>query len=256
LSPGYGAIVRNDVRILRRDPVYAVTFVVMPIVTMLVLKGVNRAALVDEGYASANGSEQAVSGAAVLFAFFMVGNIGFGVFREHGWNTWVRLRVSPNSGFVLLAGKVTVPLALLAGQLAVLVAVGVNVFGLHVRGSWVAMVLVLAAFATCLACMGLALLAVCRSVAQLNALSNMGALVLGAIGGALAPIGTMPGWLQGVARVTPTYWAMTGMRAVTLDEAGVADIGTSVLVLLGFAAVFGAIAAVCLRADVEKVAWA
>lgn len=255
MRSGFGAIVRNDLRILRRDPVYAITFVVMPIVTMVVLKGVNRSALVDEGYELANGSEQAVTGAAVLFAFFMVGNIGFGVFREHGWNTWLRLRASPNAGSTLLAGKVTVPLGLLAVQLTVVLLIGIQFFGLRVRGSWSALFLVVLAFALCLACMGLALLAVCTSILQLNAFSNLGALVLGAIGGALAPIETLPGWVQGAARGTPTFWAMDGLRKVTLDAGGPSDVLGDMLALFGFTLAFAIVAAATLRAGSEKVAW-
>ncbi len=252
----YGTIVRNDLRILKSDPVFAVTFLIMPLVMMVVLKGVSRAALVQAGHAGANGAEQAVSGSAVLFAFFLVGNVGFGVFREHGWNTWSRLRASPASAGVLLAGKATVPLLLLATQMVVLFAVGLTVVGLHVRGSWAGLVLVLAAFGVCLGALGFALLAICRTVQQLNAFANLGALVLGAVGGALAPIQTLPGWVQAAAHVTPTYWAMRGLFAVTLDNEGLSDVLPSVAVLLAFAAAFALVAVRRLSVSEVKVSWA
>ena len=54
-------------------------------------------AMAQLGVPNANGSEQVVPVTAVTFSFFLVGNVGFVIFREHGWHTWVRLRASPRS---------------------------------------------------------------------------------------------------------------------------------------------------------------
>jgi ABC-2 type transport system permease protein len=53
---------------------------------------------------------------------------------------------------------------------------------------------------------------------------NMGLIMLPLIGvvaisGIFTPIGSIPGWLQGVAQVFPIYWLGLGMRSVFLPDA-------------------------------------
>lgn len=248
-------IARNDLRMLRRDPVVVITFIVAPLLTMGVTKRAAQAALNATGFPDANGAEQAVAGAAVLFAFFLVGYIGFGTYREHGWNTWMRLRASPTTPAEMVAGKAIVPISILGLQLVVLFAAGFLLFDLRVRGSFVGLVLVLLSYGGSLVAIGFALLAVCQSVMQLNALSNMSALLFGTLGGALVPVSTLPGWARFLAPATPTYWAMRGIRDVTLEHGGVADVVPSVVVLTALAAVAFGIAHRRFRVTDHKV-WA
>jgi len=249
-------IVRQDARLLRSDPAFTIIFLVMPIVTMAFMKPAFRAALVAAGARGANGSEQAVPGMAVMFGFFLVGNVGFGVFREHGWHTWERLRASWARPGEILLGKATVPLATVAMQLGVLFGVGSLVFGLRVRGSILALGAVAAALALCIAALGFTLLAVCRTVMQLNAATNLGSLVYAGLGGALTPISVLPGWARAVAPGTPSYWAMRGFRAVILQSGGLSSVALPVGVLLAFAAGFSAVAVVRFRFEETKVDWA
>src|SRR5439155_21749794 len=99
------AIARQDARVFRRDPLFVVVFTVMPLIVMAFVKPAFRDTLVAHGAAGANGAEQAVPGLAVMFSFFLVGQAGWGVFREHGWNTWLRLRASWASTPDIVAGK-------------------------------------------------------------------------------------------------------------------------------------------------------
>jgi len=106
------AVVMNDLRILRRDPAFVVIFTLMPLAFMAFTKGAFAAGLALEypgrGF---NGAEQVVPGSAVVFSGFLVGNLGFAIFREHSWATWDRLRASQLSTVELMAGKpVDVPL--------------------------------------------------------------------------------------------------------------------------------------------------
>lgn len=244
------AVARHDFRILRSDPVFLITMTVMPLLVMAFMKpafGVAGAAV--------GGADHAVPGVTVMFAFFLVGNVGFGVFREHGWNTWERLRASRAAPIEVMAGKVVVPLLTLALQLAVLIGLGGVLFGLRVRGSMPALVLVAAAFAVCLVCLGLLLLAVTRTIMQLNAISNLGTMIFAGLGGALAPYSVLPGWARAVAPATPSYWAMRGFRSV-IAGGGLGDVALPVGVLLGFALVLGALAVYRFRYDEVKVSFA
>lgn len=251
------AIARHDLRILRSDPVFLLTMTVMPLIVMAFIKpafGATTVPLAGAGVA-ANGAEHAVPGVTVMFAFFLVGNVGFGVFREHGWNTWERLRASRATSAEVMAGKVVVPLLTLALQLAVLIGLGGLLFDLNVRGSMPAMTAVAAALALCLVCLGLLLLALARSILQLNAVSNLGTMLFAGLGGAIAPIAVLPGWARAVAPATPSYWAMRGFRDV-IAGGGFAEVALPIAVLLGFATIFVVVAGLRFRFDDVKVSFA
>ena len=251
------AVARHDLRLLRRDPVFLLVFTLMPLAFMAFTREAFGAALAQANPgADLNGAEQVVPGAAVVFSGFLVGNLGFGVFREHGWNTWDRLRASTLSTPELLAGKAVTPVLSLLLQLGVMLGAGALLFDLHVAGSVAAMLLVAAALIAMEVALGFALLSLCRSVLQLNAITNVGAMVLGGLGGAVTPVDSLPGWAQAVAPFTPAYWAMQGFTEVIIDGGGVGDVLTPLAVLVGFALLFVVIAAMRFRVEDSKLSWA
>ena len=251
------AVAAHDLRILRRDPAFVVIFTVMPLLFMAFNRQVMGAALsVTGGGETYNGAEFIVPGATVLFSGFMVGNIGFGIFREHGWGTWERLRSSPLSTTELMVGKAVVPMLVSGFQLSALLGGGALLLGLDLRGSVFAYVAVAAALAVVQVALGFMLLSLCRSVIQRNALSNAGAMLLGGLGGAVAPVELLPDWAEAIAPVTPTYWAMRGFRAVTMDGGGMAEVVLPIAVLAGFAALFVAVAVNRFQVEATKISWA
>jgi ABC-2 type transport system permease protein len=251
------AVARQDLRILRSDPAFVVIFTAMPLIFMAFNRSVIGAALaVEFPAAAANGAAFVVPGATVLFSSFLVGNLGFGIFREHGWGTWERLRASPLTPVELMAGKSAVPILTISLQIAVLLGGGSLLFGLELRGSLAGYVAVAAALAVMQVSLGFLLLSVCRSVIQLNALTNAGAMLLGGLGGALTPVEFLPGWAQAIAPFVPTYWAMEGFRAVTLEAGGMADVAGPIAVLLGFSVVFAGVAMRRFDVEATKVSWA
>ena len=156
----------------------------------------------------------------------------------------------------IMAGKMAVPLLQAAVQLVVLFGVGGALYRLHVRGSMIALAAVAAAFCVCVVGLGLALLAICQTVLQLNAVANLGAIVLAGIGGAIAPATALPGWARTVAPATPSYWAMRGFRSVILDGGSLGAVALPVVVLFGFAAFFLVVAATRFRFEQTKTSWA
>ena len=121
------AIVRNELRILRHDPVPLVLLIAMPIVLMALLSQSLGHVLLFEGYDDTPGSMHTAPGMACLFGFFSIAIVGFAIFREHGWKTWPRLRAAGVGGPALLAGKLVVPAGMLVAQHAVLFGFGVLV---------------------------------------------------------------------------------------------------------------------------------
>ncbi len=247
---------RHDLRILRRDPVFVIIFTIMPLGFMAFTKGAFGLAAPGRAGLHSNGAEQVVPGAAVLFSGFLVGNLGFNVFREHGWATWDRLRASELDTPELLLGKSIAPVITLVLQLTVMLGLGSVLFDLHMSGSVLGFILVAAAMALMEVALGLMLLAVCRSVLQLNAATNLGAMLLGGLGGAVTPLATLPHWAQRIAPGTPTYWAMKGFRRVILFGGGIGDVAGTIGVLLAFGLGFTVVAALRFRVEDAKVSWA
>ncbi len=250
------AVARHELRLLRRDPAPVVILIAMPLVLMAFNRPAFRAALTEAGYADVNGAEHVVPGTAVMFAFFLVGNVGFAFFREHGWQTWERLRATSTRPVEVMVGKAITPLVVSAVQLFVLFGLGGLLFGLRVRGAILGLVLVGASLGICLVAFGFLLTAVCRTIMQLNAVANIGALVFAGIGGALTPLSTLPGWARAVAPATPSYWAMRGFRSIILDGASVGAVLLPCAILLLFGVGFGLVAARRFRFAETKTSWA
>jgi len=233
------AVARHDLRVLKRDPAFLIIFTLTPIAFMAFNESAVGAALsVRFPDAHINGAAYIVPAATVLFSGFLVGNVGFGVFREHGWGTWERLRASPLTPTELMVGKSLVPILSISIQIGVLLGAGFLLFDLEVRGSMAAFVLIAALLAVMNVALGFML------------------LLIGGLGGTLTPVEFLPGWAQAVAPFTPAYWAMDGFREVTIGTGGLADVAVPALVLVGFTAAFAVIAGLRFKVEDTKVAWA
>lgn len=249
------AIARLDFRVVARDTGPIVFLVLMPLVVMAFVKPAFRFALAS-GHPGANGSEQAVPGMIVMFGFFAVGMTGFAFFREHGWNTWDRLRASWATPTEIMLGKLVVPTVLSVLQIVVLFLLGHVLYGLHVSGSIAALAMVSGGLVVCLLALALMLVAISRTIQQVNAAANIGGLVFAGFGGSFTPLSLLPHWARTVAPATPGYWAMRGFRNVILDGAGIGAALPGTAVLLAFAAGFAVVAAFRFRMTETKTSWA
>lgn len=250
-----GVLVGHELRLVARDPTPVIVLLLFPLVTMAFLKPAFRAAVVEAGYPDANGAEQVVPGQAAMSAFFLVSLITFGFFADHGWATWDRLRASQATSLELVLGKVLPRVAMGIVQLVVVLAAGVVLFDLNIRGDAVALAPLVVAFPVCLVLLGVVVTAVCRTAQQANAIGYTGMVLFGAVGGALVPIDVLPDWARVVAPATPTYWAMRGLRSVILDGRGFGGVMASTGVLLAMALALAGIALWRLRLDEAKTGW-
>jgi ABC-2 type transport system permease protein len=231
-----------------------IVLLVMPLVMAPLFNRTFQATLVLTGHPHASGSDFAVPAQSVQFAFFLAPFTGFALFRDHAWRTWARIRASGASALEIALGK-AVPMVMIGVvQTVLLFGVGVVFLQLHLHNA-VAVTLVAFVY-TCTAVMlGTALAALLASMQQLNAVGFLGATLLGAVGGALVPLSTLPGWVRRFAPITPQYWAMRAYRAVIVEARPASAVGLSLLVLAGFTVVFGAITMRWLRRDGVKRAW-
>ena len=236
------AVAVNELRLLRRDPAWLILMFVVPLILVGLLRNGVRSILTLSGHPGVSGADFSVPAQAVTFCFYIPALIGLSFFREHTWATWPRLRAGQATAADVAMGKLAPMVALGALQMAVVFGIGVAAFGLRVRGSLAGVILVAGALVVTVVAMGTALTAVVRTVQQLNALGNVAPVGLGAIGGALLPVGTLPSWVRHVAPATPQYWAMRGFDSLVLDGRGVQAALLPAGMLLAFAAAFALVA--------------
>lgn len=250
------AVCRHDFRVLRSDLAPFFVMIAMPVGMMAFIKTAFKGALVSAGYEGATGAEHAVPGMVVMFAMFLIGFTGFAFFREHQWGTWERLRASPARPLEIMIGKVIPSLAIVAVQMGALFGIGAAVFGFRVNGSVLALVAVAVTFALFLVALGVAAVSVCRTSQQVNTLTNLGAMIMAGLGGALAPISVLPAWAQPLAPGSPSYWAMRGFRSVVLDGGGLGSVLLPITVLAVFTVGATAVAMLRFRFEETKVSYA
>jgi ABC-2 type transport system permease protein len=247
------AIVRHETKALVDDPGSLVFLLIMPLLMMGLMKPLFGLSLQAEGFAGANGAEQAVPGMAAMFATFTGSFAGFTFFREHGWHTWDRLRASRATTSDIMVGKLAPTLLISIVQMFALFAFGVVLFDLRVAGSWAALSLIVVTFSLAMLSFGMAITSLSRTSLQLNTYVNLAGIVFAGVGGALVPLAVLPDWVQSAARFVPTYWAMEGFLQVILEGADMTEVAIPSLALLAFTGVFTAIAASRFRFEESKV---
>ncbi|GCL62449.1 ABC transporter permease [Pseudaquabacterium pictum] len=182
------------------------------------------------------------AGMGVQFVLLMAVDTGIALLLLRRSGLWQRLRVAPLSRLQLLGSRVASGAVIGLGVFLVVFGVAIAVFGVRVQGSTLGLLAVLAATALCSATLGLMVAALGRSPEATRGLAILVTLLLVMLGGAWVPSFLFPPWLQAVAAWTPTHWAVQGMDAMTWRALPLADAALPVAVLLGFAALFGAVA--------------
>jgi len=238
--------------LLISDPGAFLASIAMPLVLGAFLLPVTRDQLVLAGRTDAGG-EQVVPGMAVLFGFIGVQFVGMLFYREHAWGTWDRLRASPASTLEIVAGKAAPLYLSQVLQVTVVLLAGVLLFDYRPNGSPFAIAALVVVFVAMLVAFGVMLVALCASMDVALMLGSLGGMVMAGLGGALAPVSSLPGWTRPVARATPAYWAIDGLRAASLDAARLFDIAGDLGMLLGFTVLFSLVAALRLRMDDVKI---
>ena len=180
------------------------------------------------------------AGMGVQFVLLMAVDTGIALLLLRRTGLWQRLRAAPLSRLQLLGSRVASGAVIGLG--VVVFGVAIAVFGVRVQGSAIGLLAVMAATALCSATLGLMVAALGRSPEATRGLAILVTLLLVMLGGAWVPSFLFPPWLQTAAAWTPTHWAVQGMDAMTWRALPLADAGLPVAVLLGFAALFGAVA--------------
>jgi ABC-2 type transport system permease protein len=224
-----GVLIRHNTLMRLRDPGQMISYVALPMVIMLMFKPLYEKAL-------GTGTVQVVTGPLVMFSVFTLAIVGNSILVEREWRTWDRLRTSSASAFELLLGKTVPVFVILLVQQSVLLVYGCLVIGLPLPRSIGYVALAIVVWGLTLLAIGAALATVMRSHAELGVVSDLGAIVLSAIGGALVPVSLMPGWAQLLAHFSPGYWALRMLQAAVAGDSAATLLPAAVLLAIALVA--------------------
>jgi linearmycin/streptolysin S transport system permease protein len=182
------------------------------------------------------------AGIGVMFLLFTASNAGGALLEENESGTLDRILTTRLTMTQLLLGKLVYLWTLGFTQICVMFLWGAIAFRLqlfqHISG------FLIMALTTSLAtsAFGLLLASICRTRAQLAALSTLIVLSLSAIGGSMFPRFLMPPGLQKAGLVLFNSWALEGFTNVFWRELPLSSLALPAAVLIGWGIVFFVVA--------------
>jgi ABC-2 type transport system permease protein len=194
-----------------------------------------------------NGYAHSFAGMAIQFLLFAMANAGIEMLLERQRGLWRRLRSAPVSRLTLLAGRAASGAIISLLILLVSFAFAIVVFRVRIQGSLVGFMGISIACALMASTFGLLVAALGNSPATARGVTTLAVLMMVMLGGAWVPTFIFPAWLQQFTLVVPVRWAVDGLDAMTWRGIGVSGSLAPAGVLLGFAVLFGIVAAMRFR---------
>lgn len=177
--------------------------------------------------------DQLLPGFAVLFALFGLNSAASTILQEKEEGTFRRLLIAPVPRYALLGGKLVAQFLLTLLQLTILFTIGYWIFKLNI-GSWQAIALLLVSTSFATTGLGMLLVSIVKSRRQLTPVVTLTTLVTSAIGGSWWPLWSEPQWMQQIAKVGVTAWAIEGLNGVMIFGKGISEVQLNILGLLGY----------------------
>lgn len=203
-----------------------------------------------QGKTLPSGYAQSVPGMLTMIVLMMTliyGGVFLIVEKQQGMLRRQASLPMSRSGIVL--SKIIGRLGIAALQTALLLLAARFIFAQDLGSSWLGLLLLTGSYAVAVAGLSILLGSVLHTPEQASTVGWILSMVLAGLGGCWWPGELMPDWLQNVARLLPTRWAMEGFHALISYGYGVAHVVVPSLVLLGFGALFITLAVRFLRLD-------
>ena len=189
-----------------------------------------------------NSYAHSFAGMGVQFILLMGVDMAVGLLLMRRLGLWKRLRSAPISRATLLGSRIASCALIALIVFTIVYAVAMAAFGVRVDGSVPGFVAVLLAFAVLTSSFGLLIAALGKTPEATRGLAILATLLLVMLGGAWVPSFIFPQWLQTISLFVPTRWAIDGLDAMTWRGLGFDAAVLPVVMMLGFSAVFGALA--------------
>jgi len=193
--------------------------------------------------------ETTVPGYAVMFMLFGAASVAGSLLQEKEEGTIRRFISMPVSKASILCGKMTSSFIQVLFQAFILFMVGWLAFDMWLGNDLIALVLLI--LATCVAASGLGMLLaiLCRTRSQVSGISTLVILGMSALGGSWWPLYIVPEWMQKLAHITITAWAMTGFNTLLIYGGSLNDVVLQIAVLFGMGILFFVFALKFFRVD-------
>jgi ABC-2 type transport system permease protein len=189
-----------------------------------------------------NGMAHSFAGMTVQFILFMGIDSGMVMLYQRRSGLWKRVRAAPLSRWVLIGSRATSSAIIATIIMLVVFGFARLVFGVKVEGSLPGFLGVCAAFAVMTAMFGLLVAVAGRTPEATRGIAILVTLILVMLGGSWVPAFLFPQWLQNATFAVPTRWAVDGLDGMIWRGLGFDSSLAPIGAMLGFAAVFGAIA--------------
>ncbi|MGW7252207.1 ABC transporter permease [Streptomyces decoyicus] len=235
-----GALVRRNALQIKQDPESMMDVLLMPIIFILLFVYVFGGAIAGKGNQQQY-LQDLVPGMMGIMAVNIAMSVGTGVNEDFRKGVMDRFRTMPIARSSVLIAKIVVELGRMLLATAILLGMGF-LLGLEVRGSMLEFLgSILLSMAFCAAMMWIFIL-LGLSMKTPQAVQGVAMLVLMPLqfgSSIFAPPTSMPGWLEGFAKVNPLSNLADAARALVNDRGAVAH---PTLVTLGWAVAITAVA--------------
>jgi len=182
-----------------------------------------------------NTFDQNVPGFSVTFLLLgMLFGVGLGLLDEREWGMVYRLSASPIPPAALLAGKMLSRFVTGLIQMALLFVFGRVAFDISLGPSIPALGLTIVGIAFASAAFGFLTATLARSRDAILPIGTMAVVAMAAVGGCWWPITIEPMWLQKLAHLFPTAWAMEAFNDLMLRQRELTSVLPKVSALFGF----------------------
>jgi ABC-2 type transport system permease protein len=192
----------------------------------------------QDGY---NAYAHSFAGMGVQFILFMGVDMGIGILLARRSGVWSRLLAAPVSLTMVLMARAVSAALIAFGLLCAMFVFAVVVFHVQISNP-AGFVGVALCFALLTASFGLLIAAFGKTPEAARGMAVFATLVMVMLGGAWVPSFLFPDWVQKLTVVVPTRWAIDGLDAMTWRALGMDAAVMAMVVQLGFALVFGALA--------------
>jgi ABC-2 type transport system permease protein len=191
-----------------------------------------------EGY---NGYAHSFAGMGVQFILFLGIDIGIGVLLARRSGIFNRLLAAPVSLQTVLLARAASASLIALFLLSAIFAFAVIALGVRITNppGFAAVAL---AFSVLTASFGLFIAAFGKTPEAARGIAVFATLIMVMLGGAWVPSFMFPAWVQSVAAIVPTKWAIDGFDAMTWRGQGMDAAMIAAGVQLAFAGVFGVLA--------------
>ena len=232
-------IFRRQLTLMLRQPAWLIIGLIQPILYLVffgpLLTKVASGGL--SGFPPGNSYRFFVPGLLIQLGLFGAAFVGFSIIADWRAGVIERFRVTPVNRLALLAGRVLRDAVTLLAQAVILVLAGLA-FGLRapIGGILIGLAFI-AVVAVSLAAISYTVGLLLKSEDALAPLLNMVMVPLMLLSGIMLPMTLGPGWLQGIARVTPFRYIIDAMRNAFRGVYGGTVMVEGIAVAIGMAAI-------------------